>query len=136
MNSTPGEGTHSEAASRPLPVCWAVLDDESALEELSALAEWVRWLATRYTLAPRTIPPCWQHHGALVEELSALRTGWLTAFAPDATDETPLDWHIMFWAARNRLEETVSRIGCIKENHRNDQPAAWLAVPPETPTTT
>ena len=118
-------------ASRPLPICWAILDDATAARELSALAVWVRWLATRYILAPRTIPPCWHHHASLVEELSALRTAWLAAFAPDVPSVTPLDWHIMFWPARNRLEETVTYAGCTKQDHHDDRPAAWLTTPTE-----
>ncbi len=113
----------------PVPICWTILDDATAARELNALDQWVRWLATRYIVAPRTIPPCWHHHGALVEELSALRTAWLAAFAPEARGVTPLDWHIMFWAARNRLEETVGRAGCTKGHHREDEPATWLNTP-------
>jgi hypothetical protein len=116
-------------AWQPVPVCWKILDHDAAAREWAAMAEWVRWLATRYTLAPRTIPPCWYRHGALIEELSALRTGWLAAFAPDAPGSAPLDWHTMFAATRNRLDETVSRGGCTKDDHRDDQIATWLTTP-------
>jgi hypothetical protein len=110
-------------------VCWKVIDRENAAQQWPAMADWVRWLATRYVLSPRTIPPCWYHHGALVEELSALRTGWLAAFAPDATGSAPLDWHAAFAATRSRLDETVSRGGCTKDDHRGDHTASWLAIP-------
>ena len=113
-------------AWQPMPVCWKILDRATAAREWPAMAEWVRWLATRYALAPRTIPPCWYSHGALVEELSALRTGWLAAFAPDAPGSAPLDWHTMFAASRSRLDESVSRGGCTKDDHRDDQTATWL----------
>ena len=116
-------------AWQPMPVCWKILDRATAAREWPAMAEWVRWLATRYALAPRTIPPCWYRHGALVEELSALRTGWLAAFAPHAPGSAPLDWHTMFAATRSRLDETVSRGGCTKGEHRDDQTATWLAIP-------
>ena len=45
---------------------------------------WIRWCVRRYGLDHRTIPPCWYQHGALVEELSALRTGWQAAHTPTA----------------------------------------------------
>jgi hypothetical protein len=60
-----------------LPVCWAALTDTETEEEHEALADWIAWLNDRYTLDHRTIPPCWHQHGALIEELSALRTAWL-----------------------------------------------------------
>jgi hypothetical protein len=110
-------------------VCWKVLDPETATREWPTMAEWVRWLANRYVLSPRTIPPCWYHHGGMLEELSALRTGWLAAFAPDAAGSAPLDWHAAFAATRGRLEETVSRSGCTKDDHRVDHTASWLARP-------
>lgn len=116
------------AASQSVAVCWAILDDATAASELAALDGWVRWLTTRYTLAPRTIPPCWSDHDALVEELSALRTAWLAAFAPAARGVAPIDWHVQLWAARNRLEQTIRYAGCTKDDHYDDQPAAWLSV--------
>jgi hypothetical protein len=110
-------------------VCWKVLDRETAAEQWPAMDEWVRWLSTRYVLSPRTIPPCWYHHSGMVEELSALRTGWLAAFAPDATGGAPLDWHDAFAATRSRLDETVNRSGCTKDDHRQDHTASWLTIP-------
>jgi hypothetical protein len=115
--------------SRSAPVCWKGLDHGSAIRAQCTLDEWVRWLAVRYTLAPRTIPPCWYRHGILVEELSALRTGWLAAFEPSAPGSMALDWHAMFWATRQRLQETISRVGCTKDDHREDQPSTWLTAP-------
>jgi hypothetical protein len=37
------------------------------------LVAWVQWLVARYEL--NNIPDCWAQHGALVEELDALRIG-------------------------------------------------------------
>jgi hypothetical protein len=132
MNSMPDDDQPGLAftgtLSRPVPVCWKLLDHITAGREWRALAEWVRWLAIRYNLAPKTIPACWYRHGALVEELSALRTGWLAAFTPDAPGGTLLDWHTMFWGTRDRLQQTVRLAACISE-HRDDQPAPWLTAP-------
>jgi hypothetical protein len=62
-----------------------------------------------------------------VEELSALRTGWLAAFAHPAahhwtgTTRAP--------ATRSRLEETVSCSGCTEDDHHDDHTANWPAIP-------
>jgi hypothetical protein len=50
-------------------------------DEHEALADWIAWLMDRYSLDHRTVPCCWDQHGALVEELSALRTAWLASYA-------------------------------------------------------
>jgi len=72
----------------------------------------------RYALDHRTIPPCWPEHGALLEELSALRTAWVTAFAEDSRGDAPLHWHAEFAAARQRLTEWVVRTGFRPGEHR------------------
>jgi hypothetical protein len=101
-----------------LPVCWAALTDAETEEEHEALADWIAWLNDRYTLDHRTIPPCWNQHGALIEELSALRTAWLAAYAITGRPEAPLDWHAHFAAARQRLADWVARTGCRADSHR------------------
>jgi hypothetical protein len=103
------------------PVCWPFLDDQAVEECLDALSDWVDWLVQRYALDHRTIPPCWSEHGALVEELSALRTGWLAAFAMTSRPEAPLEWHHHFGAARLRLTAWSARTGCRPSEHRGDR---------------
>ena len=112
-----------------VPVCWATLDRATATREWAALGYWVRWLATRYAPATRTIPPCWYRHGGIVEELSALRTGWLAAYAPDARLSAALDWHHDFEGTRSRLHETTRGNDCTKDDHRDDDTASWLTIP-------
>jgi hypothetical protein len=103
----------------PLPVCWATLSDAEADEEREALSDWIAWLADRYTLDHRTVPPCWDQHGALVEELSALRTAWLASYAvTTARPEAPLAWHAQFADTRHRLVDWVARTGCRPGEHR------------------
>jgi hypothetical protein len=72
-----------------LPVCWVTLSEPEIEEEHEALADWIAWLIDRYTLDHRTIPPCWDQHGPLIEELSALRTAWLAAYAVTGRPEAP-----------------------------------------------
>ena len=108
----------TQEAFPPVPLCWPALTEEEREEQLDALADWTRWLVDRYALDHRTVPPCWSQHGALLEELSALRTAWLTAYAVTSTGDAPLEWHAHFAAARQRLAEWVSRIGCRSGEHR------------------
>jgi len=108
----------AQEAFPPVPLCWPALTSEEGEEQLDALADWTRWLVDRYALDHRTVPPCWPQHGALLEELSALRTAWLTAYAVTSTGDAPLEWHAYFAAARQRLADWVSRTGCRSGEHR------------------
>jgi hypothetical protein len=110
----------TQEAFPPLPLCWAALNDDERAEQLDALDDWVRWVIDRYALDHRTVPPCWPRHGALLEELSALRTAWLTAYAVTSSGDGPLEWHAHFAAARQRLTDWVSRTGCRAAEHRPD----------------
>lgn len=123
LNSHEAELLGADAALvawEPQPVCWATLDDAAADAALNALGGWVSWVTRRYALDQRIVPPCWHRHGALVEELSALRTGWQAAYSPTAPGNAPLDWQAMFAAARHRLQEWVARTGCRANEHRED----------------
>ncbi len=68
----------------------------------------------------RTVPHCWEEHWALLEELSALRTAWLTVFAVTSPGDASLDWHANFAAARLRLIDWISHSGCRVGEHRPD----------------
>jgi hypothetical protein len=85
----------------------------------TALGGWVAWLHERYPLG-RRVPPCWWRHPAVVQELVALRAGWLTAL--DAAGGAVLDW-------QERLPAALERIGgwlpaaCLGGHHADDPPA-------------
>ena len=102
----------------PTAICWPALTEEEETDHFDALDDWVAWLIDRYSLDHRTIPPCWDQHGALLEELSALRTGWVTAYCLTARGDLPLNWHLAFAAARERLSEWAAKTGCRPEEHR------------------
>lgn len=99
-------------------ITWAFLKPGEAQEAMVDLADWVGWLVERYSLDARTVPPCWDYHGALVEELSALRISWITAQTTVATGDMPLQWHQAFALSRQRLADWVSRTGCRPGEHR------------------
>jgi hypothetical protein len=102
----------------PLAVCWPTLSEQEAHDTFDALDDWVDWLTDRYGLDHRVIPPCWADHPALLEELSALRTAWLTAYCLTAPGDAPLTWHANFAHARQRLADWAARTGCRQGEHR------------------
>ena len=101
------------------PVNWAALDPEQGAEQWSLLVDFTDWLRDRYQLHER-IPACWYAHGALVEELSALRTAWVGAYLdPNARLDEPLHWHDTLDRTLERLRDW-DRSGCADGTHRPD----------------
>jgi hypothetical protein len=100
---------------------WHALTRREAAGAWTTLTTWVDWLTDRYQLTD-TLPGCWYRHGALIEELDALRAAWtnayLTAKPPSAEAAT---WH-------QHLARTLARIhgwdryGCASGTHRDDLP--------------
>lgn len=105
----------------PYVVCWRDLDNAGIHEELERLTEWVNWAIHRYNLDHKTIPPCWPEHGALVEELSALRTLWEACYVEDAAPSDPLAFHRDLTLALRRLRDWSSQLGCSRINHRPER---------------
>ena len=108
----------SGAAKPPFPNCWPSMKAPEQDALLEDIEDWVRWAVDRYELDYRTIPPCWACHGALVEELSALHSAWLTVFQPSSRGDAPMTWHDGFAKARLRLADWVARSGCRPGEHR------------------
>ena len=91
------------------------------------LVEWVGWLTARYELGA-VLPACWPLHGALVEELAALHTGWVAVTCGE--DQAGLaQWHDLFSRALNRFEACWRT--CIDSTHRPHTPASWLETGPQ-----
>jgi hypothetical protein len=103
-----------------MSVCWATLSELETEDALEELDDWVSWAVDRYALDHRTVPPCWDQHGALVEELSALRTAWLAAYGITGRPEAPLEWHNQFAGGRQRLSDWAARTGCRPGEHRSN----------------
>jgi hypothetical protein len=114
---------------QPETICWPRVDRDTARTAWHALDTWIRWCTLRYELDSRVIPPCWYRHGALVEELTALHTAWLTAHTAAAPGNAPLDWHAMFANARHRLQDWVARAGCRASEHRDQVQPSWITEP-------
>jgi hypothetical protein len=112
----------------PRVVCWPRLNVDDAEAELHQLGEWIGWLVARYSLDHRTIPPCWQHHGAIIEELSALRSLWHACYGPDASPADPTNFHQRLGLAMQRLRDWTARRDCKPGQHREDQPPIWHGI--------
>ncbi len=106
------------AAADPYVVRWRDLDPETATEELERLTEWVTWASGRYNLDHKVIPPCWPAHGAVVEELSALRTLWESCYQVDSGPTEPIAFHRDLTLAVRRLRDWTSLLGCTRTAHR------------------
>lgn len=116
----------------PYAVRWADLDPQNLAAELHVLTGWVRWLVTRYALDHRDVPPCWYRHGALVEELTALRGAWDLAYDPAQSAAASADWQLTFAHARLRLRDWAARTGCKHGEHRPDTIERWARDPEGT----
>lgn len=108
------------------PICWQKLERDVATEQWQSLGVWVRWLVKRYALNPGTVPPCWYRHSYVIEELSALRTARDDAYSSAGSGQGPLDWHAALGAAKTRLEDAISRVGCATTAHHEDHVQGWL----------
>jgi hypothetical protein len=101
--------------------CWATLTGEEAALAWATLIGWVDWLTARYQLE-EAVPACWYRHGALVEELTALRAGWQAAYAdPRARPSEPALWHDLLARTLARIRDW-DRQGCAAGTHRDDEP--------------
>jgi hypothetical protein len=115
----PGVGAPAGRAGRAN--AWHTLTPSEAGHAWKALTEWVDWLLDRYCLDD-TIPACWYRHGAMTDELDALRAAWVAAYLdPHAK---PLDgavWHDLLDRALTRLRNW-DRYGCSAGTHHDDTP--------------
>ncbi|MPZ24991.1 MAG: hypothetical protein GEV12_00680 [Micromonosporaceae bacterium] len=77
------------------PASWLTLTDPAtARVALADLADWLTHVYLHYPGSLDSLGECWPWHPAAIEELLALRGGWLAAYTgPDATPTRALDWH-------------------------------------------
>jgi hypothetical protein len=113
-----GLGADAGDFDEPYVVCWRGMDPQTQADELERLDLWVGWFLERYRLDHKIVPPCWSKHGALIEELSALRTFWEACYLEDASPSDPVGFHCELDSALRRLREWSSRLGCSRTSHR------------------
>lgn len=128
-SAVPGVSAGSGARAMPaLPVRLDTLTPEQSSKHMAELTTWVQWLTNRYRLDQRTIPPCWAHHGELVEELSALHTAWLSSYALTSPGGAPLAWHEALATCRTRMQDSTARSGCSRHGCRACAEGRWDAA--------
>ena len=78
-----------------VPVSWLTINDPiTARAALDDLVDWLDRVYIHYPGAADSLGECWPWHPAAIEELMALRAGWLAAYTgPDASAIRALDWH-------------------------------------------
>lgn len=118
----------------PVAFRWDLLNDDDHLTYSEDLARFVSWLVARYRLH-RQIPPCWWHHGAHVEELSASFVAWRGVTESAHADPFAwTSWHDALGRMLSRFREHWLT-GCTPDRHVDDAvpsdrelPAAWPGV--------
>jgi hypothetical protein len=75
------EGEGSSARTPGAPVVWHKVKEEERADLWGEFAGWVIRMADTYELTTEQLPhACWWEHGAVVAELTALWTGWESAY--------------------------------------------------------
>jgi hypothetical protein len=111
----PGSSTPSPGAAH----VWHALTATEASRAWTQLGEWVDWLVARYALDD-TLPGCWYAHGALVDELDALRAAWTAAYLdPAARPTEPAYWLDLLGRTLDRVRGW-DRYGCAAGTHHDD----------------
>lgn len=119
--STPSPFDVSPAASpsRSGAHVWHTLTVTEAARAWQVLTGWVDWLTDRYHLED-TLPDCWYRHGAMVDELDALRAAWTAAYIdPHARPQDPAYWLELLDRTLSRLR-AWDRYGCTAGTHHDD----------------
>lgn len=93
------------------------------------LVAWVQWLVTRYELD--NIPEWWAQHGALVEELDALRIGWLSSMGRGQGGIAAMQWHDYFGRTLVRIDRRWRSRNC-EDTHRPTTLPTWATDEPGT----
>ncbi|HWA66464.1 MAG TPA: hypothetical protein VG899_08865 [Mycobacteriales bacterium] len=116
-------GVEAQASRAGIAHVWHTLAPDEADLASAALAKWVDWLSARYTLDD-TIPTCWYRHGAMVDELDALRAAWTAAYLdPHARPIDATYWLESLDRAVMRLH-IWDRYGCTAGTHQDDTTGA------------
>jgi hypothetical protein len=113
-------GNPLTAPARPAAAhVWHSLTRREAADAWTALTTWVDWLVDRYHLED-SLPGCWYRHGALVDELDALRATWTAAYLnPNAQPTDPTVWLELLARTLIRIRDW-DRYGCAAGTHHDD----------------
>jgi hypothetical protein len=108
------------------------VEDDTGAHGVAAdedLVAWVQWLVARYELD--NVPDCWAQHGALVEELDALRVGWFDTIGKGQGGLAGMQWHDYFGRTLERFDRRWRARNC-EDTHRDTTLPAWVTKDPDT----
>jgi hypothetical protein len=111
------------SSTRPVAQVWRTLTSTEAARAWTTLTSWVDWLVARYQLDD-TLPACWYRHGAIVDELDALRAAWAGSYLDGSAQlNYPALWLDLLARALARIRDW-DRYGCAAGTHREDAEVA------------
>lgn len=108
------------------PVVWHDLPERAREDCWATFTGWVVRIADSYELTTEQLPrECWWEHGAVVAELTALWTGWESAYGTeDDAAAGPYLWHDAF----SRGIERIGRMWlgeCTNGYHNPKSRQSW-----------
>ncbi|MFI9584115.1 hypothetical protein ACIHCQ_20235 [Streptomyces sp. NPDC052236] len=106
---------------KPKPIRWETLTGEQRRAAWLELDEFVTELVERHGMQ-QYIRPCWWRHGFAVEELTALYSARLVAFANDSDASMPSWWQDLLERIQKRLKLTF---GKCRDGHAELELRAW-----------
>ncbi|MGW2654418.1 hypothetical protein ACWC1D_12305 [Streptomyces sp. NPDC001478] len=92
QGGAPAEGGRLPGAA----IDWRTVPEDQYQELWDKFVDWVLWLADEFELSTDQLPrQCWYLHGSARQELTALWTGWESAYNPTGQDAAagPYLWH-------------------------------------------
>ncbi|MER7194814.1 hypothetical protein [Streptomyces flaveolus] len=124
------EGGNDSARVRGAPVVWHKVEEEERTKLWGEFTAWVIRMADTYELTTEQLPhACWWEHGAVVAELTALWTGWESAYAnEDDAAAGPYLWHDAWSRGIERIGRTW--LGeCTNGYHQTKSRTVWGTDP-------
>ncbi|MFE5406191.1 hypothetical protein ACFQ9Z_33490 [Streptomyces sp. NPDC056580] len=123
------EGGSDSTRVRGAPVVWHKVRGEERAELWGEFTAWVIRMADTYELTTEQLPhACWWEHGAVVAELTALWTGWESAYGEEDAAAGPYLWH-------DAWSRGIERIGrswlgeCTNGYHQAKSRTVWGTAP-------
>ncbi|MFE7331586.1 hypothetical protein ACFU8W_43140 [Streptomyces sp. NPDC057565] len=112
------------------PVSWHKVKDDDRKEMWAEFTAWVIRMADQYELTTEQLPHgCWWEHGSVVAELTALWTGWESAYNNEEDAQAgPYLWH----DAWSRGVERIGRMWlgeCTNGYHKQKSRTVWGTDP-------
>lgn len=117
--------TQTQPAPTPRPPSPLRWDREPTTEQVGLWWEfvtWAEWFLRHYEVHESIVPSCWSEHPVIVEELTALWTGYRVAYEPAASGWTSLLWHEKAAAVIERFRSMSTHLRCTPATGHEPSP--------------